>query len=71
MGGGGGGLVQNRESPDFRSPEVGRYEVGAIEKVTTEKNFAARPLLKLYNSVNLPNFRQSPSLAVILMDLST
>ena len=24
--GGGGGVVQNRESPDFRSPEVGRYE---------------------------------------------
>ena len=24
-GGGGGGVVQNRESPDFRSPEVGRY----------------------------------------------
>ena len=23
--GGGGGVVQNRESPDFRSPEVGRY----------------------------------------------
>ena len=22
---GGGGVVQNRESPDFRSPEVGRY----------------------------------------------
>ena len=28
--------------------------VGAIEKVTTEKNFAARPLRELYNSVNLP-----------------
>ena len=25
-GGGVGGVVQNRESPDFRSPEVGRYE---------------------------------------------
>ena len=24
-GWGGGGVVQNRESPDFRSPEVGRY----------------------------------------------
>ena len=24
---GGGGVVQNRESPDFRSPEVGRYAV--------------------------------------------
>ena len=23
--GGGGDVVQNRESPDFRSPEVGRY----------------------------------------------
>ena len=23
---GGRGVVQNRESPDFRSPEVGRYE---------------------------------------------
>ena len=23
--GGGGGVVQNREPPDFRSPEVGRY----------------------------------------------
>ena len=22
----GGGVVQNRESPDFRSPEVGRYD---------------------------------------------
>ena len=39
--------------------------------MTTEKNFAARPLLKLYNSVNLPNFRQSPSFAAILRDLST
>ena len=37
----------------------------------TEKNFAARPLLKLYNSVNLPNFRKSPSFVVILRDLST
>ena len=35
------------------------------------KNVAARRLLKLYNSVNLPNFRQSPSLAAILRDLST
>ena len=25
-GGGGGVVVQNRESPDFRSPEVGRYD---------------------------------------------
>ena len=25
-GGGAGGVVQNGESPDFRSPEVGRYE---------------------------------------------
>ena len=25
FGGGGGGVVQNIESPDFRSPEVGRY----------------------------------------------
>ena len=25
FGGWGGGVVQNRESPDFRSPEVGRY----------------------------------------------
>ena len=25
--GGGGGVVQNRESPDFRSLEVGRYVV--------------------------------------------
>ena len=25
--GGGGGVVQNRESPDFRSPEVGKYDV--------------------------------------------
>ena len=24
-GWGGGSVVQNRESPDFRSPEVGRY----------------------------------------------
>ena len=24
-GWGGGGVVQNRESPEFRSPEVGRY----------------------------------------------
>ena len=24
--GSGGGVVQNRESPDFRSPEVGRYD---------------------------------------------
>ena len=26
--GGGGGVVQNRESPDFRSLEVGRYDNG-------------------------------------------
>ena len=26
-GRGGGCVVQNRESPDFRSPEVGRYAV--------------------------------------------
>ena len=26
LGRGGGGVVQNRESPDFRSPEVGRYD---------------------------------------------
>ena len=46
--------------------------IGTIEKVTTEKNFAARPLLKLYNPVNLPNFRQSPSfIADILRVLST
>ena len=25
--GGRGGVVQNRESPDFRSPEVGRYAI--------------------------------------------
>ena len=25
FGGGGEGVVQNRESPGFRSPEVGRY----------------------------------------------
>ena len=25
FGGGGWGVVQNRESPDFRSPKVGRY----------------------------------------------
>ena len=25
-GWGGGGVVQNRESPDFRSPEVGGYD---------------------------------------------
>ena len=25
---GGGGVVQNRESPDFRPPEVGRYDYG-------------------------------------------
>ena len=29
--GGGEGVVQNRESPDFRSPEVGRYEVIVIK----------------------------------------
>ena len=27
VGGGGVGVVQNRESSDFRSPEVGRYAV--------------------------------------------
>ena len=26
----GGGVVQNRESPDFRSPEVGRYAYTTI-----------------------------------------
>ena len=29
LGGGGGGVVQNRESPDFRSREVGRYDYGS------------------------------------------
>ena len=28
--GGGVGVVQNRESPDFRSPEVGRYAHGCV-----------------------------------------
>ena len=27
FGGGGGAVVQNRESPDFRSPEAGRYAI--------------------------------------------
>ena len=34
-GGGGGVVVQNRESPDFRSPEVGRYvDVAGYSEVT-------------------------------------
>ena len=47
------------------------FWVHRIVTVTAEKNFAARPLRKLHNSVNLPNFRQSLSLAAILRDLST
>ena len=35
-GEGGGAVVQNRESPDFRSPKVGRYE---IENQQRLKNF--------------------------------
>ena len=31
---GGGGVVQNRESPDFRSPEVGRYASGSYRQRT-------------------------------------
>ena len=30
--GGWGGVVQNRESPDFRSPEVGRYGLLAADR---------------------------------------
>ena len=41
---GGGGVVQNREFPDFRSPEVGRY-VGPLE--CSEKDLFG-PLLSLY-----------------------
>ena len=31
---GGRGVVQNRESPDFRSPVVGRYDVHACTTVS-------------------------------------
>ena len=34
---GGGGVVQDRESPDFRSPEVGRYGNGIGYKEDGEK----------------------------------
>ena len=33
----GGGVVQDRESPDFRSPEVGRYGNGIGYKEDGEK----------------------------------
>ena len=35
FGGGEGGVVQNRESPDFKSPEVGRYEVISEQSALT------------------------------------
>ena len=31
FGGGGGGVGQYRDSPDFRSPEVGRYDLESKE----------------------------------------
>ena len=34
-GWGGGGVVQNRESPDFRSPEVGRYVIMYLQLFTS------------------------------------
>ena len=32
-----GGVVQNRESPDFRSPDVGRYGIGTYTIDLMEK----------------------------------
>ena len=35
---GGGDVVQNRESPDFRSPEDGRYVIGSQRVDGSVKN---------------------------------
>ena len=37
-GWGGGDVVQNRESPDFRSPEDGRYVIGSQRVDGSVKN---------------------------------
>ena len=34
------GVVQNRESPDFRSPEIGRCEIEKPKIITTIHKFA-------------------------------
>ena len=36
--GGGGGVVQNTESPDFRSPEVGRYAIVSVSIITPARS---------------------------------
>ena len=38
FGGGGEDVVQNRESPDFRSPEDGRYVIGSQRVDCSVKN---------------------------------
>ena len=45
----GGGVVQNRESPDFRSPEVGRY--GILLGLTLTETHTQIKLCNLHHSV--------------------
>ena len=42
---GGGGVVQNRESPDFRSPEVGRYVFDCVDTNQANKNYHKQSIL--------------------------
>ena len=48
-GGGGGGVMQNRESPDFRSPGVGRYVLAYLHRFRKKEQkrtaFSTSPLI--------------------------
>ena len=46
---GGGGVMQNRESPDFRSPGVGRYVLAYLHRFRKKERkrtaFSTSPLI--------------------------
>ena len=48
-GAGGGGVMQNRESPDFRSPGVGRYVLAYLHRFRKKEQkrtaFSTSPLI--------------------------
>ena len=48
-GGGGGSVMQNRESPDFRSPGVGRYVLAYLHRFRKKEQkrtaFSTSPLI--------------------------
>ena len=49
FGGRGGGVMQNRESPDFRSPGVGRYVLAYLHRFRKKEQkrtaFSTSPLI--------------------------